>query len=206
MNTRLKICGIKRVEDVDIINQIKPDFIGFVFAQSKRRIDLKTAINLRKLIDSKIISVGVFVDEDIDNIVSAVNTKAIDIVQLHGNEDKEYIKKLKQKVDVKIIKAIIVDNIKNIEINKDYPNADFLLIDSGYGSGKTFNWDVSIKTNKSLFVAGGINIDNIEKAYKRFNPYAFDLSTSVEVNGFKDFNKIRDIKLKLDNLNGEINE
>jgi len=204
MNTRLKICGIKRVEDVDIINQIKPDFIGFVFAQSKRRIDLKTAINLRKLIDSKIISVGVFVDEDIDNIVSAVNTKAIDIVQLHGNEDVKYIKRLKQKVDVKIIKTVIVD--KNEGINIDYCNSDFLLIDSGYGSGKTFNWDVSIKTNKPLFVAGGINIDNIEKAYKRFNPYAFDLSTSVEVDGFKDFNKIRDIKLKLDNLNGEINE
>lgn len=204
MKTRLKICGIKRIEDVEIINQIKPDFIGFVFAESKRKIDLKTAIKLRKKIDSKIISVGVFVDEDIDNIVRAVKSKAIDIVQLHGNEDKEYIKKLKQKIDVKILKAIIVYNSRKINI--DYANADFLLIDSGYGSGKTFDWNISINTKKLIFVAGGINIDNIEEAYKRFKPYAFDLSSSIEVEGYKDFNKIKDIKLKLDILNGEKNE
>jgi len=203
MKTKLKICGIKRLEDVLMVNEIKPQFIGFVFANSKRQITLNKAIELKAKLYPNIKSVGVFVDEPITNVVRAVESKAIDMVQLHGNESNIYISKLKSLVSVEVIKAIkINDSFKN---DIDYPSADYYLIDSGGGSGKVFDWNISLNLNKPYFIAGGINIDNIEEAYKRFHPYSFDLSSSVEVEGIKDFNKMMDIISKLELLNGDYN-
>jgi phosphoribosylanthranilate isomerase len=204
MKTKLKICGIRRDEDIEMINEILPEFIGFVFAKSKRQIDLKTAVHLKRKLNAEIKSVGVFVNETIDNIVSIVNSNAIDYIQLHGIESNDYIIELKSKVSVPIIKALIInEDFKNA---KDFAAADFYLIDSGAGSGKTFNWDTPLNLNKPIFIAGGISLENIDKAYKIFKPYAFDLSSSVEIEGFKDKNKIREVSLKLAELNGERNE
>ncbi len=204
METKLKICGLRREEDILMVNKILPEYIGFIFAKSKRQIDLKTALNLKSNLDNKIKSVGVFVNEPISNVIKIVESNAIDLVQLHGYEDNLYIEKLKNSVPIKIIKAIKVD--KNFEKIIDFPKADFLLVDSGSGSGKTFDWNIEIKVNKPLFIAGGINIDNIEEAYNCFHPFAFDLSSSVEINGYKDFQKMREISLKLNALNGGYNE
>ncbi len=203
MKTKLKICGIKREEDVLMVNEIKPQYIGFVFANSKRQISLNKAIELKSKLYPNIKSVGVFVDEPITNVIRAVESKAIDLVQLHGNESNLYISKLKSLVPIKVIKVIkITENFVN---NIDYPSADFYLIDSGGGSGKVFDWNISLNLNKPYFIAGGININNIEEAYNRFHPYSFDLSSSVETDGIKDFNKMMDIASKLELLNGDYN-
>ena len=89
--TKIKICGLKRKEDIEYVNELKPDYIGFVFAQSKRKVDKETAKELKNLLDDDIMSVGVFVDDDIDLVADLVNDSIIDIVQLHGNEDQKYI-------------------------------------------------------------------------------------------------------------------
>jgi phosphoribosylanthranilate isomerase len=204
MKTKLKICGLKREEDILMVNEIKPEYIGFVFAKSKRQIDLEKALFLKSKLDKMIKSVGVFVNEPIENVIKAVKSKAIDIVQLHGDEDSSYILKLKREVNIPIIKAIKVNkDFRNIE---EFNDAEYLLIDSGGGSGKTFDWSLDLKFNKPLFIAGGISLENIEEAYKKFKPYAFDLSSSVEINGDKDFNRMKEISSKLDKLNGENNE
>jgi len=204
MISKLKICGIRRIEDILMVNEIKPEFIGFVFAKSKRQIDLNTAIKLKSKLNSNIKSVGVFVNEDIDQIVKIVNSKAIDIIQLHGNESNNYIKQLKEKVSAKIIKVIKINS--DLNDNTAFAEVDYLLYDSGNGSGKPFDWNINIDKKKPIFIAGGININNLEEAYKTFNPFAFDLSSSVEVDGYKNLDKMREIKTKLNSLNGENNE
>ncbi|MDC7249559.1 MAG: phosphoribosylanthranilate isomerase [Sphaerochaetaceae bacterium] len=204
MKTKLKICGLKREEDILMANEIKPEYIGFVFAKSKRQVNLEKALFLKSKLDKMIKSVGVFVNEPIENVVKTVKSKAIDIVQLHGDEDSSYILKLKREVNIPIIKALKVNkDFRNIE---KFNEVNYLLIDSGGGSGKTFDWSLDLKFNKPLFIAGGISLANIEEAYKRFKPYAFDLSSSVETNGYKDFKKMKEISFKLEQLNGEDNE
>lgn len=204
MISKLKICGIRRIEDILMVNEIKPEFIGFVFAKSKRQIDLNTAIELKSELNSEIKCVGVFVNEDIDQIVKIVDSKAIDIIQLHGDESPDYIKQLKEKVSAKIIKVIKINS--DLNDNTSFSQVDYLLYDSGNGSGKPFDWNININRKKPTFIAGGININNIEEAYKIFNPFAFDVSSGVEVGGYKNLDKMREIKTKLDSLNGENNE
>ncbi|NCD04834.1 MAG: phosphoribosylanthranilate isomerase [Spirochaetia bacterium] len=204
MISKLKICGIRRIEDILMVNEIKPEFIGFVFAKSKRQIDLNTAIELKRKLNSDIKCVGVFVNEDIDQIVKIVDSKAIDIIQLHGDESNDYIKLLKEKVSAKIIKVIKINS--DLNGNTSFSQVDYLLYDSGNGSGKPFDWNININKKKPTFIAGGININNIEEAYKIFNPFAFDVSSGVEVGGYKNLDKMREIKTKLDSLNGENNE
>ncbi len=204
MISKLKICGIRRIEDILMVNEIKPEFIGFVFAKSKRQIDLNTAIELKRELNSEIKCVGVFVNEDIDQIVKIVDSKAIDIIQLHGDERLDYIKLLKEKVSAKIIKVIKINS--DLNDNTSFSQVDYLLYDSGNGSGKPFDWNININRKKPTFIAGGININNIEEAYKIFNPFAFDVSSGVEVGGYKNLDKMREIKTKLDSLNGENNE
>ena len=192
---KIKICGLKRLEDIDIVNNYKPDYIGFVFADSKRKVNYKLARNMKEKLDSNISAVGVFVDSPEDEILKLFNDGIIDIAQLHGMESEEYINNLKNKTDnkLKIIKAIEIND--KIDISK-YSNsqADFLLFDSGKGSGKTFNWDLLSKDlNKDFFIAGGLDITNINQVIDEFNPYGVDLSSGVEVNGLKNEEKIKEI-------------
>ena len=156
---KIKICGLKRLEDIEIVNKYKPDYIGFVFADSKRKVTSDLASKMKKNLDSSIKSVGVFVDEDIDVIIKLYDEGIIDIAQLHGLENEEYIKKLKQKSNYKleIINAIEMSDEKDL---KEYDNslADYLLLDSGKGSGKTFDWRLIRKDlKKEFFLAGGLN-------------------------------------------------
>ena len=193
--TKIKICGLKRLEDIEIINKYKPDYIGFVFADSKRKVTHELAGQMKENLDSSIISVGVFVDADIDEILKLYRDDVIDIAQLHGRESEEYINKLKQKSNyqLKIINAIEMSDKKDL---KAYENsiADYLLLDSGKGSGKTFDWRlIRNDLKKEFFLAGGINSDNVKKAIEEFDPYAIDLSSSLETDGYKDENKIKEI-------------
>ena len=197
---KIKICGLKRLDDIEIVNKYKPDYIGFVFADSKRKVTSDLASKMKKNLDSSIKSVGVFVDEDIDVIIKLYDEGIIDIAQLHGLENEEYIKKLKQKSNYKleIINAIEMSDEKDL---KEYDNslADYLLLDSGKGSGKTFDWRLIRKDlKKEFFLAGGLNSKNISKAIEEFNPYAVDLSSSVETDGYKDELKIKEVMEEVD--------
>ena len=192
---KIKICGLRRLEDIDIVNLYKPDYVGFVFADSKRKVSHELASKMKSNLNPDIISVGVFVDADIDEIVGLFNRGVIEMAQLHGGESEEYIRNLKESTngELKIINAIEMSDEKDL-LEYDNSIADYLLLDSGKGSGKTFDWSLIRKDlNKEFFLAGGINISNVTKAIDEFNPYAVDLSSSLETDGFKDEIKIKEI-------------
>ena len=187
---KIKICGLFRKEDIDYINEARPDYIGFVFAESRRQISRSKASRLRSRLAQGIRPVGVFVDAPIGEITGLFSDGIIEIAQLHGSEDEAYIAQLKRMCEVEIIKTIIYPLCGHCEMEK-YNNADYYLIDSGAGSGKTFDWNslTGIKINKPWFLAGGINSDNMEKAIS-LNPFAIDISSGAETNGIKDREKI----------------
>lgn len=192
---KIKICGLRRLEDIEIVNKYKPDYIGFVFADSKRKVSHEQASKMKDYLSSDIISVGVFVNADCEEILKLYNDGIIDMVQLHGDENEEYINYLKEKTnnELKIIKAIEMSHDNDL-FNYDDSQADFLLLDSGKGSGKTFDWSLIRKNlKKEFFLAGGINSENAVQAIDEFSPYAIDLSSSLEVDGFKDEKKVKEI-------------
>ncbi len=192
---KIKICGIKRLEDIEMVNRYKPDYIGFVFADSKRKVSHDLAKELRNNLDSDIIPVGVFVDSPQDEILKLFDDGIIEIAQLHGSESEQYILDLKKKTngELKIINAIeMTQEIDLLKYNDS--SSDYLLLDSGKGSGKTFDWSLIRKDiKKEFFLAGGLNSENVAPAINEFNPYAIDLSSSLETDGFKDENKIKEI-------------
>ncbi|MEE0935000.1 MAG: phosphoribosylanthranilate isomerase [Methanobrevibacter sp.] len=192
---KIKICGLRRLEDVEIVNKYKPDYVGFVFADSKRKVSHEIASKMKDNLSSDIISVGVFVDAPQDEILELFNDDVIEIAQLHGMEDEDYINNLKENTnnELKIIKAIEMSEDEDLSKYDNSP-ADYLLLDSGKGSGKTFDWKL-IRTDlkKEFFLAGGINSTNVKKAIEEFDPYAIDLSSSLETNDYKDENKIKEI-------------
>ena len=192
---KIKICGLKRLEDIKIVNKYKPDYVGFVFADSKRKISPELASKMKEKLDSDIISVGVFVDASGDEIIELFEKGVIDVAQLHGNESEDYIKNLKDRTNCKlrIINAIEMSHEKDL-LEYDNSIADYLLLDSGKGSGKTFDWGlISTDLSKEFFLAGGIDVSNVADAIDKFNPYAIDLSSSLETDGFKDEIKIKEI-------------
>ena len=192
---KIKICGIRRLEDIEIANRYRPDYIGFVFADSKRKVSHDLARRLKDNLDSDIIAVGVFVNADEDEIVKLFDEGVIEIAQLHGSESEQYILDLKEKTnnELKIINAIeMTSDVDLLEYNDSY--SDYLLLDSGKGSGKTFDWSLIRKDlKKEFFLAGGLNSENASQAIEEFSPYAIDLSSSLETNGFKDENKVKEI-------------
>lgn len=183
---KIKICGLRRRQDIDFVNAVHPDYIGFILTSGFRRsIDFETARQLKSRLDKGIKAVGVFVDDDTDKINKFADCGIIDIAQLHGSEDVENCKKVKIPV-IKAFKPCDFDKIG------DYENcADYFLFDSGTGSGKTFDWDMLPKTDKLFFLAGGLNFGNVKAAIEKLNPFAVDVSSSVETNGVKDFDKIK---------------
>lgn len=194
---KVKICGLTREEDIDAVNEVLPDYIGFIFAESKRKIDENRAAELKKRLDPRIKAVGVFVNDVPERIIRLCRNRIIDVVQLHGDEDETYIKQLKKHVSNEIIRAIRVRNKDDIENAMNY-SADFLLFDTYReglygGSGKTFDWLLVTAVNRPFFLAGGINPENAIHAIKTVNPYCIDVSSGVETNGVKDPGKIADI-------------
>lgn len=206
--TKIKICGLKRKKDIEIVNKYRPDYIGFVFAESKRKVIKEQAMELRKILNSDILAAGVFVNEDIDKIVDLVEDKVIDLIQLHGDEDKEYIIKLREalstkQIDAKIIKAIRVesgDNVKEILMRNDL--LDYILFDTYSskeygGTGQAFDWNILKDIKQPFFLAGGLNSENVNDAIKTCNPYVVDVSSAVETDGYKDEEKIKEFITKI---------
>ena len=192
---KIKICGLKRLEDIEIVNKYMPDYMGFVFADTKRKVSHELARQLKEKLDPEIISVGVFVDAPKEEIVELFENGTIEMAQLHGLESEDYIKDLKAMTDNKLIVIKAIEMSQDTDLLKyDSSNADYLLLDSGKGSGKTFDWRLIRKDlKKDFFLAGGLNKDNVTQAIEEFEPYAVDLSSSLEVNGFKNEYKIKEI-------------
>ncbi|WP_230397677.1 phosphoribosylanthranilate isomerase [Novisyntrophococcus fermenticellae] len=189
---KVKICGLSRPCDIEAVNEVKPEYIGFVFAESRRKVTPQQALELRKMLEPDIIPVGVFVDEKAENIVSLMQNGIIDAVQLHGSENEKYIEKLKVLIKKPIIKAIAVQNEGDVQ-KWAATSADYLLLDNkGGGAGLSFNWNLIGKTDKPFFLAGGMNLENIKKAIEETNPFAVDVSSGVETDGFKDPEKIKE--------------
>ena len=203
---KLKICGMRRPEDIEIANKYKPDYVGFVFAQSPRKVSYGQAKELSGLLSDDIVPVGVFVNEHMKLIVDLFKDGIIEIAQLHGDEDEKYIRNLKDKSIEETGKEISVINAIEIKDDADYDDellkwrdsaSDYFILDSGKGSGKTFDWSLIDKESEffknSIFLAGGLNSENLALAIEEFNPFAVDLSSSVETDGFKDEEKIKEI-------------
>ena len=199
---KIKICGLFRSEDIDFANKTLPDYVGFVFAKSKRQIDRGTAAEFRRRLDGSIKIVGVFVNGDIDFIAGLVNDGLIDLVQLHGDEDEEYVRRLRELIpeSVKIIKAFSVSEKSDVEKAERFP-CNYILLDNGRGgTGKAFCWDI-LKDNmpQRVFLAGGVNTGNIKDA-AALTPYCIDVSSGAETDGVKDFDKIAELVSAVRNI------
>jgi phosphoribosylanthranilate isomerase len=192
---KIKICGLFRDEDVEAVNEAKPDYIGFVFVPSSRRfVTAATARKLRARLSPEIIPVGVFTDNAIPEIASLFKNGVIKIAQLHGNENIDYINDLKSISQCPIIKTIKVIPVeKNLnERIEQFNCADYFLFDGeNGGSGKSFDWHLfnTVLCNDKSFLAGGVNLENIADAIA-CKPYCIDISSGAETNGVKDREKI----------------
>lgn len=188
--TKIKLCGLRRQYDIELANELMPEYIGFVFAnKSKRYITPEAAKDLRIQIHEGIVPVGVFVDEKTEVIADLLKRHIIDAVQLHGNEDEEYIHTLRQSTDCTIIKAFRIESEDDIPI-ANQSSADYVLLDSGSGSGETFDWSILQGINRPYFLAGGLTPENVKAAIEMHQPFAVDASSSLETDGYKDKEKM----------------
>ncbi len=193
--TKVKICGLQRKEDINYLNELKPDYGGFVFAKSNRQVSLSRARELIGLLDKSIKTVGVFQDEKVEKVIYAAEYLNLDVIQLHGSENESYIKKME---GLKVWKAVAVDiETSTLMSSIDY-ETEGILLDSQItgiigGTGLSFDWNIITKLNikKKLILAGGLNCENIENAISKAKPYAVDVSSGVEENGIKSYVKLK---------------
>jgi len=188
--TKIKFCGLTRPCDIEAANEIKPDYIGFVFApNSKRRVSYKQAVDLKNLLDKSIKAVGVFLDEDIEQVISLLNLGIIDAAQLHGNESVEYITRIQKETGKPVIKAFQIHSKGDVAA-AEKTLADYIILDAGTGEGKTFDWTLVESFKKPFFLAGGLHPGNVKTAMQQLHPYALDVSTGIETDGLKDKQKM----------------
>lgn len=189
---KIKLCGLFRECDIDYVNEALPDYAGFIvmFPKSHRNIDLETAFHLRSRLDKRITPVAVSVNADLEGFAEYAKSGAADVLQCHGNESAEYIARLRDMTGVPIIKAVKVTRAADIE-NADRLGADFLLLDSGTGSGLTFDHSlIPANITTPFFLAGGLTPENVREAALRVRPYGADMSSGIETNKLKDRKKI----------------
>lgn len=188
--TRIKICGLFRPEDIEYANRVHPDYIGFVFwKKSRRRVTAAQAAALREKLAPGIQAVGVFVDAPWGEIISLLEAGIIDIAQLHGEESEEDIRYI-QAAHMPVIKAVRVGSRYDVEAWLD-SSADWLLFDSGMGSGSAFDWRLLAGVEREYFLAGGLTPEGIRGLPEYLRPYGVDISSGVETDGLKDFKKMR---------------
>lgn len=201
----IKVCGIRRFEDIEIINKYRPDYIGFIFADTKRYVSPELAGELSKKLNRDTKTVGVFVNAPLETVKGTVKTAGLDVVQLHGGEDEEYIASLGGVCE--IWKAVRVRDGEDIH---DVKGVSRILLDKYVeneygGTGKRFDWSRmgKIMTDKPLILAGGLTKENVRRGIKIFNPVCVDVSSAVETDGFKDEIKIREF---IETVRNEKNE
>ena len=189
--TKIKLCGLTRIEDIEAANALKPEYIGFVFTpKSRRYVDPQEAAILKRQLNSGINAVGVFVDEEPKKVAELLDRGIIDMAQLHGSEDENYIKQLRMMTDKPIIKAFRIDREQDF-MDAQESSADYILLDSGNGgTGTTFDWSVLQNINRPYFLAGGLNPENAGDAVRQFHTFALDVSSGIETDGMKDSEKM----------------
>ena len=205
LKSKIKICGIKDISTLDCCIQNKVDFFGLIFySKSPRNINIQDALSLIHHSKNKSISsVGVFVNEKIDYVKNLLKKININYIQLHGDEDSNYIQELKNDFAIKIIKNIPISSKQDFLKIKEYNNADIFLFDYKPkknelpgGNAKKFSWKLikELKLDKPWFISGGINIDNIKNINEYTIPYGIDISSGVEViPGIKSNEKIKSL-------------
>ncbi len=203
---KVKICGLKRKEDIKYINGIVPDYAGFIFAESRRKLEPDKAKRLINMLSGNIKAVGVFVNEDIDRLIKIYKYTGIEIVQLHGDEDDEYIEKILEEIEIwKAVRVRNKEDIKKAERYLKNPKISKVLLDAYHeeeygGSGISFNWNLIKEDIDNLILAGGLNQENIERAVLLTEPETVDISSGVETDGNKDYFKIKNFVEKVRNI------
>ncbi len=186
---RIKLCGMFRDCDIDYANEAQPDYIGFIlgFPKSHRNIDQETALRLRSRLAEGIVPVGVFVNSPETTCADCANRGIIDVIQLHGSEDAEYIRRLRELTDRPIIKAAKIRTPEDIELVQSL-GADYVLLDNGTGTGEMFDHSLleGAELRQPFFLAGGLTPENLRQAAERIRPYCVDLSSGVESDRVKD--------------------
>ena len=191
--TKIKICGLFRPEDIEAVNLYQPDFAGFIinFPKSHRNISPADLKQLKSKLDPRIKSVGVFVDRPLKEVRNLLEEGIIDIAQLHGSEDSDYIKAL-QTGGNEVWKAFEIQDRSDLERAIGSP-ADKILLDAGKGQGRTFSWDILSGLKMDYILAGGLHSGNVEQAIRSLHPLGLDISSGVESDGLKDAKKIEEV-------------
>ena len=207
---KVKMCGISKVETIPAVVEAKPDYMGLVFAPSKRQVTVDQAKTLVEELhrgyakkygsdtehdkNDTIKTVGVFVNETVDNLVTIANEANLDAVQLHGDEDEAFIQSLKERTNVEVWKAVQIRSAADAEAWID-SSADMLLFDAYHkdergGTGEVFDWSSLDAFERPFMLAGGIDSTNVARAIRTVRPYGIDISSGIETNGMKDDKKI----------------
>lgn len=191
--SKVKICGLCRSEDIDFVNEVKPDFAGFIinYPTSHRNISIEQLTEYTSKLDDGIKSVGVFVNSPMADVIALADK--VDVIQLHGDEDDSFVVTLRKILpDKEIWKAFKITGEADLEKAMKC-RADLVVLDNGCGTGETFDWDIIADFSKRFALAGGVNIDNVSTAIERFSPYLIDLSSGVETENVKDFDKMKEM-------------
>lgn len=179
----IKICGITMLDEIGYVNLLKPEYIGLVFTESKRQVDSQKAKLLCDCLDKSIMKVGVFRNNSLEEILEIVNEVPLDVVQLHGSENEVFIDLLRENLVAKkqIWKAIAVKDSPEFENHNNIDN--YILDGANPGSGERFSWEIMSEKNihENIFLAGGINEDNVLLGIETFNPRGIDVSSGIEV-------------------------
>ncbi len=186
-----KLCGLTRPCDIEAVNELQPDYIGFVFAKKSRRyVSPEKAEELKAMLAPGIQAVGVFVNEEPERIVSLLEAGTIDVAQLHGQEGEREIRRLRELTDHPLIQAFRIDTEQDVE-RANASTADYVLLDSGAGgTGTVFDWDLLQAIRRPYFLAGGLDTENLGTVKAKLNPYGIDVSSGIETDGYKDKEKM----------------
>lgn len=192
--TKIKICGLIRERDVDYVNQYLPDYAGFIlnFPRSHRNLSLEKAQSLVRLLNPGIQAVGVVVNQPLERAIDLLNQGFLDALQLHGSEDEAYIQALKTATGRQVWKAFQIKDQADLDAARRCC-ADQIILDSGQGSGETFDWTLLQNFPRPFFLAGGLGPQNVVRAVKQLHPYGIDLSSGIETNGVKDKGKLSSV-------------
>lgn len=188
---KIKLCGLTRSCDIEAVNELQPDYIGFVFAKKSRRyVSPEKAEELKAMLAPGIQAVGVFVNEEPEQIVSLLEAGTIDVAQLHGQEGEREIRRLRELTDHPLIQAFRIDTEQDVE-RANASTADYVLLDSGAGgTGTVFDWDLLQAIRRPYFPAGGLDTENLGTVKAKLNPYGIDVSSGIETDGYKDKEKM----------------
>jgi indole-3-glycerol phosphate synthase/phosphoribosylanthranilate isomerase len=202
-NTKVKLCGMFRDDDIAAVNEAHPDYVGFVFAESKRKVTVEQAKIMKNMLNPEIQAIGVFVDEKVGIISQIASKGIIDMIQLHGDESEDYISTLRLLTDRPIIKAFKVSSKKDIAL-ANASSADLVLLDADVsnmvgGTGQKFDHTLLLGMNRRYVLAGGLNEDNIQDVVEEYHPYCVDVSSGAETEGLKDPVKIKEIVRRVRN-------